>query len=461
MRQILGMLATRWGYEHRTASDGAEALSALQDFPAEIVLSDVKMPGVDGEALLRDIRARQSNIVVVMMTAFATVKSAVEAMKIGAFDYIMKPFENDELRLTLERAGEFTRLKQDNAFMRRELGEKYRLDRIIGESTPIRDVMTLIERVAPSRATVLVTGESGTGKELVAKAIHFNSTRSTGPFVRVNCAALAETLLESELFGHEKGAFTGAMRTHRGKFEEADGGTIFLDEIGETSNNFQAKLLRVLQEGVITRVGSNAQIEVDVRVVAATNRNLPQRVREGHFREDLYFRLNVLPIHLPSLRERPTDIPLLAEHFTKRFCEENSLPLKTLSEDARQAMMGAPWQGNVRELENTIERAVILSRDPVIHADDLWLPGHPKPVLASAAAPRPADASIHLSPQTLNRPLAEFLDEMTRLRILTALDSCSWRKQEAADLLAIDRATLYRQMKKFRLEEASASGTPA
>ena len=456
MTQVLGILADRWGYETRTAASGEEALRVLQEFPAEILVTDLKMPGMSGEELLNHVRSRQPEATVIMMTAHATVKSAVQSMRNGAFDYIMKPFENDELRLTIERAAEYARLKQDNAFMRRELGVRYRVDNIIGDSPQIKEVLNLIERVAPTRATVLITGESGTGKELVAKAVHFRSTRATGPFVRVNCAALAETLLESELFGHEKGAFTGAMRTHRGKFEEADGGTIFLDEIGETSNNFQTKLLRVLQEGVITRVGGNSSIKVDVRVLTATNRDLRKRVQEGNFREDLYFRLNVVPIHLPSLRERPSDIPLLAEHFVKAAAEENGMPPKELNEDAKGALKHYEWRGNVRELENTIERAVILSRESLITAEDLWLPtaqeGQKQPAISSSIATQALGEDVHISGGLLQKPLAGFLDEMAKLRVLHALDQTGWRKQEAADLLGIDRATLYRQMKKFNIQ---------
>ncbi len=448
MTQILGMLAERWGHETRTAADGQEALSILNDFAAEIVVTDLKMPGMNGEALLNNIRARHPETAVIMMTAHATVKSAVEAMRNGAFDYIMKPFENDELRLTIERAAEYSRLKQDNAYMRRELGLRYRVDNIIGDSPAINAVLKMIEKVAPTRATVLITGESGTGKELVAKAIHFRSTRATGPFVRVNCAALAESLLESELFGHEKGSFTGAVRTHRGKFEEADGGTIFLDEIGETSNNFQTKLLRVLQEGTLSRVGGNASINVDVRVVTATNRNLQQRVKEGQFREDLYFRLNVVPVHLPPLRERPADVAQLARHFVKIAADDNNLPPKELSQDAVEALMRCEWPGNVRELENTIERAVILSRGAIIEAEDLWLPSERKGELPGT------EEKLQIDGDTLRRPLGEFLDEMAKLRVLRALDDTGWRKQEAAELLGIDRATLYRQMKKFNLQGA-------
>ncbi len=452
MTQVLGMLAERWGYEVRTASSGDEALKILQDYAAEIIVSDLKMPGMSGKDLLDHVRSRFPNVFFIIMTAHATVESAVEAMRHGAFDYIMKPFENEELRLTIERAAEYGQLKQDNAYMRRELGARYQLDNIIGESKQVKAVLQMIEKVAPTRATVLVTGESGTGKELIAKAVHFRSTRATNPYVRVNCAALAETLLESELFGHEKGAFTGAMRTHRGKFEEADGGTIFLDEIGETSNNFQTKLLRVLQEGVITRVGGNQPIKVDVRVIAATNRDLEERVREGEFREDLYFRLNVVPVHIAPLREREGDISLLAEHFVRIASEENGLPVKSLSEEAIAALTQHDWPGNVRELENTIERAVILSREGVIEAEDLWLTSSQKPAGSLIPATHSTDdGEVRLPQPLLEKPLAHFLDEMAKVRVLHALDETGWRKQEAAEILGIDRATLYRQMKKFNL----------
>ncbi|MEO8377875.1 MAG: sigma-54 dependent transcriptional regulator [Candidatus Sumerlaeota bacterium] len=456
MTQVLGILADRWGYEVRTASNGDEALKVMQDYPAELIVTDLKMPGLDGAGLLGAVKSRHPETAVIIMTAHATVKSAVDAMKAGAYDYIMKPFENEELRLTVERALDYTRLKKDNAYMRRELGAKYRVDKIIGESPQILAVLQLIERVAPTRATALITGESGTGKELVAKAIHYRSARSTGAFVRVNCAALAETLLESELFGHEKGAFTGAVRTHRGKFEEADGGTIFLDEIGETSNNFQTKLLRVLQEGVLTRVGGTANIIVDVRVIAATNRNLQQRTKEGYFREDLFFRLNVVPIHLPALRERPTDIPQLAENFIRTAAQSNDVAPKQLSDDAIEALKKYEWPGNVRELENTIERATILSPDRTITAADLWIPSAKGSASATTGnSQEPAEAAkFQIAPELFAKPLGPFIDEMSKIRVLHALDQSRWHKQEAADILGIDRATLYRQMKKFGIQEA-------
>ncbi len=458
MTQVLGLLAQRWGYEVKTAGNAEEALKTLEDFAAEILVTDLKMPGMGGDELLKHVREKNQDLMVIMMTAHATVKSAVEAMKLGAFDYIMKPFDNDELRITLERATEYVQLKTDNEFLRRELGSRYDLDNIIGESPQINQIKDLVERVAPTKATVLITGESGTGKELVARAIHFRSTRAKGAYIRVNCAALAETLLESELFGHEKGAFTGAIKTHRGRFEEADGGTIFLDEIGETENSFQVKLLRVLQEGTLSRVGSSQNIKVDVRVVAATNRNLKAEVEAGRFREDLFFRLNVLPIHLPPLRERREDIPAIATHFIRKAAEENGLPPKTLSQDAIVALQGADWRGNVRELENCIERSIILTRGSSVTAEDLWLPSGeaplgdrkagPKPVLA-AAATSGNDSGLNIPNELMDQTLPDFLDEMSKIRVLHALEQTQWRKQEAAEMLGIDRATLYRQIKKF------------
>ncbi|MBI5154740.1 sigma-54-dependent Fis family transcriptional regulator [Candidatus Poribacteria bacterium] len=447
MCQVLALMASRWGYEVQTANNGQQALEVLSEYPAEVVVTDLKMPGVDGEQLLREVRARHPETMVVMMTAHATVKSAVEAMKAGAFDYIMKPFDNEELRLVLRRATEHRDLIAENRSLRSELGHRFSPGSIIGESPGMLKVLDMIDRVGPTKATVLITGESGVGKELVARALHQRSTRASKPFVALNCAALTETLLESELFGHEKGAFTGATRGHHGKFEEADAGTIFLDEIGETSNNFQTKLLRVLQEGIIVRVGGNDSVRVDVRVIAATNRELEKLVQSGAFREDLFYRLQVVPLEIPPLRERREDIEALASHFVIRACQQNGLPRRSLSKGAIEAMRAAPWKGNVRELENTIERAVILTRGDTIEAGDLWLPPE------SDDSPTPPPQLNGDVPESLwARQLSDFVDEMTKRRVLKALEDRQWRKQEAADSLGIDRATLYRMIKRFGLE---------
>ena len=443
MGQILGMLGTRWGFDTRTAASGQAALEALAAAPADVVVTDLKMPGMGGDELLREIRQRHPETAVILMTAHATVKSAVEAMKAGAHDYIMKPFDNDELRLLVERAVEHRALLEENKHLRAELRRRTASEPIIGSSEGIRAVLRLVERVGPTRATVLITGESGVGKELVARAIHAASPRADGPFVALNCAALTETLLESELFGHERGSFTGADRIHRGKFEDAHGGTIFLDEIGETSNNFQTKLLRVLQEGEFERVGGSQTLTVDVRVVAATNRDLEAEVQGGRFREDLYYRLQVVPIHVPPLRERRGDIDELAAHFVRKACEENALPGKILGEEALARLREAPWRGNVRELQNIIERAVILSRDRVIRPDDLLL---------STGKPRRA-AGVAEDESLEGLPLPDYIDALTRRHILRTLDAHQWRKQEAADALGIDRATLYRMIKRFGIEQ--------
>lgn len=445
--QVLNLLATRWGYEVQTANNGNEALKRLEDFPAEVLVSDLKMPGMDGETLLAEVRARYPDIIVIMMTAHATVKSAVEAMKAGAFDYIMKPFDNDELRVVIERAAEHRSLLAENKSLRAELGVRFTPNNIIGESAAMRRVLDMIDRVAPTKATALITGESGVGKELVARAIHQRSTRASKPFVGLNCAALTETLLESELFGHEKGAFTGATRTHHGKFEDADTGTIFLDEIGETNNAFQTKLLRVLQEGTLLRVGGNDPIQVDVRVLAATNRNLKEMVARGEFREDLYYRLQVVPIEIPPLRERRDDIEELARHFVVQACQENGVPFRELSNDAIVTLKAAEWRGNVRELQNTIERAVILTRNNVIEVDDLWLP--PTDQTEVRSGKKESGQSDELS----NLPLNQYLDEMTQRHILHALEVKGWKKQDAAEMLGIDRATLYRMIKKFNIDQ--------
>jgi DNA-binding NtrC family response regulator len=315
------------------------------------------MPGMDGDELLRSIRKDFPSLPVVIMTAFGTVRSAVEAMKAGAHDYILKPFDNEELRLTLERAAKYYRLVKDNEAMKRELVNRYHPDNIIGSSEAIRHVLELVDRVAPTRATILIQGDSGTGKELVARAIHYRSPRASGPFVAINCAALTESLLESELFGHVRGAFTGADRSHRGKFEEADGGTLFLDEIGETTNNFQTKLLRVLQEGEIIRVGGTETAKVNVRVLAATNRDLDALARQGKFREDLLYRLRVVPIRIRRCANGARTFRNWRRFFAMRAAQENGLKYKPLSDAAIEQLTHCDWRGNVRELENTIERA--------------------------------------------------------------------------------------------------------
>lgn len=430
----------------QSASNGKQALEVFEEFQPEVILSDLKMPIMDGDELLREVKKRQPTTQVIMITAHATVKSAVEAMKTGAFDYIMKPFDNDEIQLVLERAVEHRNLAAENKSLRAEMNVRFSPNKIIGTSDAMLRVQELIDRVGPTRATVLILGESGVGKELVARAIHQRSALADKPFIALNCASLSETLLESELFGHEKGAFTGATRTHHGKFEEADGGTIFLDEIGETSGNFQTKLLRILQEGTFTRVGSNETLKATVRVIAATNRDLEKMVAEGGFREDLYYRLRVVPMEIPPLRNRRDDIPVLARHFLKTACQENGLPRRALSDDALAALRAHDWKGNVRELENTIERAVILTRSEEITADDLWLsPSEGGRLSKKEESEKPLEFEDY--------PLNEFIEEMTKQHVLRVLEAKRWKKQEAAEQLEIDRATLYRMIKRFGIDQ--------
>jgi len=365
-RHALSEILTDEGYQVKMAGDGFRAIAAAQEFLPDLVLTDLKMPGMDGMGLLARLKEVHPECSIVLMTAFGAVESAVAAMHAGAANYLTKPLNSDELLLVIERALEGAALRREARDLREKLSERYDFSNIVGHSAEMRGVFKGVEQVAPSRATVLITGESGTGKELIASAIHHNSDRRDRPFVKLHCAALAETLLESELFGHERGAFTGADRRRVGRFELADGGTLFLDEIGEISPATQVKLLRVLQEHEFERVGGNQTVRVDVRLVAATNRDLKRLVQQGKFREDLYYRLNVINLHLPPLRERRDDIPALATHFVRRFASENNKQVERIDAGAMRVLRAHKWPGNVRELENVIERAVVLVDGPVI-----------------------------------------------------------------------------------------------
>jgi DNA-binding NtrC family response regulator len=369
---LKGLLAKE-GYEVSTAESGEEALRLLEHSPVHLVLTDLRMPGLDGVSLLRKIKEQHADTLVVMMTAYGSEKVAVEAMKAGAHDYIVKPFDNDEVKLLVRQALEQLALRRQVRYLRERLDAAFRFENILGTSPAMQRVFDLVKKVAATDLTVLITGESGTGKELIANALHQNSPRKGHPFIKVNCAAMARELVESELFGHEKGAFTGAIAAREGKFEAADGGTIFLDEIGDMGGETQAKVLRVLQEREFERVGGNHTIKVDVRVVAATNRNLQKMMQEGKFREDLFYRLNVVQIPLPPLRERREDIPLLATHFLTEVADRYGRGPMTLSPDAYGVLLSAPWPGNVRELKNAIEEAAVLSPGPEIQATDIRL----------------------------------------------------------------------------------------
>lgn len=374
---MLQTLLKSWGYNVEAANDGREALAKCKIRAFDLVLMDIRMAQMGGIEALKLIKDYNPAIPILIMTAYSSVDSAVEALKAGAYDYLTKPLDMDMLRLSIERALDHIRLKSENAALRNRLPSGFDLANIVGKSDAVRKLLEQVAMVAPTEATVLITGESGTGKELVAKAIHFNSLRKDGPLVTINCAALTENLLESELFGHERGAFTGAERRREGRFMQANNGTIFLDEIGEISSAMQAKLLRVIQEREIQRVGSDKLIGVNVRILAATNRNLKMEVEEHRFREDLFYRLNVMVLEVPPLRIRREDIPLLAQHFVAKYADKNRKSIKGFTPDAMDCLVKYDWPGNVRELENAMERAVILATGDYIETNDLPIRTYP------------------------------------------------------------------------------------
>jgi two-component system response regulator PilR (NtrC family) len=371
MREMLAIVLRRDGYDVRVVEDGRRALDVLGEGPVDVLLSDIRMPDMTGVEVLRAAKAINRDIVALMMTAYASTETAVEAMRLGAVDYLTKPFNMDELRLKLRQQLETRRLKQENVLLKRALESRHEFSSIIGRSDPMLALFEMIEAVAKTTSTVLITGESGTGKDLVARAIHYNSLRREQPFVALNCGAIPETLLESELFGHVKGAFTGADSNKKGLVEAAERGSIFLDEIGEMNGTMQVKLLRVLQERRFRRLGGTSEVTADIRVIAATNQDLPARVADGRFREDLFYRLNVIPVHLPPLRERRDDIVLLAEHFLAKYAAEMGKPVHGISAEAQALLLTYHWPGNVRELENVIERAVALERTSVVLPETL------------------------------------------------------------------------------------------
>ena len=437
-RQALSELLRDEGYTVETAADGFKALPKLEEFAPDVVLTDLKMPGLDGIDLMRRAHADDPDRVVVLMTAYGAVETAVSAMLLGAADYLTKPVNIDELSVVLERLLEGRRLRAEARLLRRRVAAKSHLDNIVGSSPAMRAVFETVLQVAPSRASVLITGESGTGKELVAAALHQHSSRATGPFVKLHCAALAETLLESELFGHERGAFTGAAARRDGRFMQANGGTLFLDEIGEVSAAIQIKLLRFLQEREFERVGGNQTVKVDVRVIAATNRDLRREVEEGRFREDLYYRLNVVAIETPPLRTRQDDVLLLASHFLQRFCEENGKVIHGFSEAAVQRLTRHAWPGNVRELENAIERAVVVCRGDEIGVDDL-----PATLGAVGACAAPQEGAAPAIPGAT-------LAELERYAILKTLEACGGSTSRAADILGISTRKIQYKLQEYQ-----------
>ena len=432
--QSLGDWFRQDGYHVDTASNAKEALRLAAERHHDIALLDIKMPGVDGLELQERLAKEVPDLTVIVMTAYASIESAVRALKAGAYDYITKPFDPDDLSHLVRRAIEHRSLKSENARLKEQLASVAGPAPLVGVSSAMRHVHELIDAVAASDATVLVRGESGTGKELVARAIHARAPRRFGPLVVVNCGALPEGVLESALFGHEKGSFTGAQYRHKGKFELADGGTVFLDEIGTVTSRVQIELLRVLEEKTVTRVGGTVPVRTDFRVVAATNQDLEAAVRDGRFREDLFWRLNVFVIDLPPLRERPEDIQALAEHFLERFATAMNRPAMSLAPAALEALRAYSWPGNVRELQNAIERAVVLGKPPTIEAADL-------PLRIGESSPRSGPMS---------------LEEVEKGHIRRVLDGCDWNISQAAKVLGIDRGTLYAKIRRYGFERVPA-----
>jgi len=462
MRWVLSKALKRKGFSVDLAVDGRQALSMIQDGSYDLAILDIKMPGINGLDLLDKIREQKKELLVVIMTAEASMKNAVEAMKRGAYDYITKPFDLDVIDAIIEKVGRARDVAGQVSMLKQELKERYQVEKnIIGNSPVMREVYKTIGKVAGSDVTVLVQGESGTGKELVARAVHFNSGRLGKPFVAINCAAIPKELLESELFGSEKGSFTGSVERKLGKFEQANQGTLFLDEIGDMPLDLQAKILRVLQEREVTRTGGNQSIPVDVRIVAATNQELMEKVRLKEFREDLYYRLNVVPINLVPLRERREDIPLLVQYFLNRVCVEMDVPLKQCSDEAIALIRGYSWPGNVRELENAIKRAVILSSDPLLTVADF--PGlESAPVIEKGAS---QDASLEALVDAKLRSCLNgieqlehgeihsmVLEQVERPLIRIILEKTRWNQVKAADILGINRNTLRKKISELGIE---------
>ncbi len=434
MREALKDWLREDGYEVGLAAGGKEAIVRAKEKDWDVVLLDLKMPGMDGLETLRHLKEVNADTEILMMTAYATVDTAVQAMKEGAFDYLVKPFDPDEIEMQIKKILSHKELVLENILLRKKLEEKYQYDEIIGKSVAMQEIFELIEKVAPTDSTILITGESGTGKELIAQAIHGNSQRCYMPFIAVSCGALPDSLLESELFGYEKGAFTGADHTKRGRFEMADGGTLFLDEIGDISLKTQVDLLRILEQREFNRLGGEESIKVDVRILAATNRDLKKAIAENRFREDLYYRLNVISIHVPPLRERKEDIPLLAEAAIRKYCAEMNREVVKISDNALDSLMDYDWPGNVRELENIIERALVIGQGKEIGVKDLPFS---RKEMGAESFPRS-------------------LKMMEKMHIERILKETDWNISKAARELDIDRQTLYNKMEKYEIRRGEA-----
>lgn len=435
-RRILQIILSSRHYDIDLAENGLEARDYFQQHLYDLVITDLKMPQMDGMALLDFIHGEKPDVPVIVITAYGSVESAVKAMKAGAFDYITKPFENEEIRIIVSKAINYSKLQDENRYLREAVGVKYGFEHFIGDSPEILEVRKLAAQVAQTASTVLIQGESGTGKEMLARLIHYNSPRSARPFVPFNCGALPDTLLESELFGYEKGAFTGAFKQKPGRFEIADTGTIFLDEVGDMSQQAQIKMLRVLEEMTFERLGGNRSLEVDVRIIAATNRDLKQLVNEGAFRIDLFYRLNIFPIYIPPLRDHTDDIPILVRQFLVQFAGEIGKQVKTTTPDTMDLLISHPWRGNVRELQNCLERAMILCNRDAVGAEDMLLDREPP-------NPTAPFANFQIPSKGLS------LDEMEKFLIRQALAMAKGNQTKTAALLKISRNTLRYRMEKY------------
>ncbi|MGB7574888.1 MAG: sigma-54 dependent transcriptional regulator [Thermodesulfobacteriota bacterium] len=441
------------GYEVEIALSGKEAFEKMKAHPFDIVITDLKMPGIGGMEILKTFRKEYPDSIIIMITGFSTVETAVEAMKLGAFDYIPKPFTPDEVSIVVKKAIEKKSLMLENIYLRQELQEKYGFHNIVGKSKKMQEIYRIIAKVAMTDSTVLITGQSGTGKELIARAIHFNSPRREKQFVPVDCAVLSENLLESELFGHVRGSFTGAVTTKPGLFEVADGGTVFLDEVGNISLSIQAKLLRVLQEREFTPVGGTKPKKVDIRLIAATNKDLEKMIKEEVFREDLYYRLNIVPLCLPALKERQEDIPLLAVHFLKKYAEEMGKAIKGFTPEAMERLMRYPWPGNVRELENVVERTVVMIDDEMVRVEHLFLPGQQEKEILENQIPMTSGELKEIKKQVREKAV----EEIERAFILSALERHQWNVTRAAEEVGMLRPNFQALMRKYNLRARGES----
>jgi len=435
------------GYEVECVLGGKEAFQKMKEDLFNIVITDLKMPGIDGMEVLRTLRQEYPDTVVIMITGFSTVETAVEAMKLGAFDYIPKPFTPDEVSIVVKKAIEQKRLLSENIYLRQELQEKYGFHNIVGKSKKMQEIYRIISKVAMTDSTVLIYGQSGTGKELIARAIHFNSPRRDKQFVPVDCAVLSENLLESELFGHVRGSFTGAVTTKPGLFEVADGGTVFLDEVGNISLAIQAKLLRVLQEREFTPVGGTKVKKIDIRLIAATNKDLEKMIKEETFREDLYYRLNFVPISLPPLKEREEDIPLLASHFLKKYAEEMGKAVKGFAPGAMEELMKYLWPGNVRELENVVGRTVVMIDEEMVRPEHLLLPGQKEKQRSSEHIPMTSEELKELKKQVREKAV----EDIERTFVLNTLERHNWNVTRAAEQVGMLRQNFQALMRKYNL----------